>query len=107
MPTRKWRDYLVTRLRDHPSEIAAYLNTCLEEDDGTFLIALKTVIQARYGGATSLSRKVGLHRVSIQHMLSASGNPRFGSLEKILAELGLRLAVVERSKRKRSRARAG
>jgi len=84
MPTQKWRDYLVARLREHPEEIPGYLNTCLEEDDGTFLTALKTVIESRYGGATSLSPKVGLHRVSIQKMLSERGNPRFGSLEKIL-----------------------
>lgn len=107
MPTRKWRDYLVNRLREHPEEVAGYLNTCLEEDDGTFLVALKTAIEARFGGPTSLSRKTGLHRVSIHHMLSESGNPRFGNLEKILSELGLRLAVVERSRRKRSRVRAG
>ncbi len=107
MPTRKWRDTMVDRLREHPEEIAGYLNTCLEEDDGTFLVALKTVIEARYGGATSLSPKVGLHRVSIQKMLYERGNPRFDSLEKILEELGLRLAVVERSKGKRRRVRAG
>jgi len=107
MGTRKWRQYLVARLREHPEEIPGYLNTCLEAGDGTFLTALKTVIEARYGGATSLSRKVALHRVSIQTMLSARGNPRFASLDKILTELGLRLSVVERSKPKRSRSKAG
>jgi probable addiction module antidote protein len=107
MATQKWRDYLVKRLREHPEEIPGYLNTALEADDGTFLVALKTVIEARYGGATSLSRKVGLHRVSIQNMLSAGGNPRFASLDKILNELGLRLSIVERSKNKRPRSKAG
>lgn len=107
MPTRKWRDYLINRLREHPEEIPGYLNTALEANEGTFPIALKTVIEARFGGKASLSRKVGLHRVSIQKMLSAGGNPRFASLDKILSELGLRLSIVERSKTKRPRSKAG
>jgi probable addiction module antidote protein len=107
MGTQKWRQYLIARLREHPEEIPGYLNTCLDADDGTFLTALKTVIEARYGGATSLSRKVGLHRVSIQNMLSERGNPRFTSLDKILNELGFRLSIVERNKSKRPRSKAG
>ena len=93
MPARKWRDYMVQRLKEHPEEIPGYLDACLEEDDRTFLTGLKTVVEARYGGAQGLARATGLHRVSIQNMLTDKGNPRLHSLETILKALGLRLSV--------------
>jgi probable addiction module antidote protein len=93
MPARKWRDYMVQRLKEHPEEIPGYLDACLEEDDRTFLTGLKTVVEARYGGAQGLARATGLHRVSIQNMLTVKGNPRLHNLETILKALGLRLSV--------------
>jgi probable addiction module antidote protein len=93
MPARNWRDYLVQRLKDHPDEVPAYLNACLAEDGATFLTGLKTVVQAKYGGSQGLARDTGLHRVSIQNMLTERGNPRLHSLESILKALGLQLSV--------------
>ncbi len=93
MPARKWRDYMVQRLKEHPEEIPGYLNACLDEDGRTFLTGLKTVVEAKYGGAQGLARETGLHRVSIQNMLTEKGNPRLQSLETILKALGLHLAV--------------
>ena len=93
MPTRDWRDYMVQHLKEHPEEIPGYLNACLAESDATFLTGLKTVAQAKFGGAQGLARKTGLHRVSIQNMLTERGNPRLESLEGILRALGLRLLV--------------
>ena len=43
--------------------------------------------------ATGLSRKIDLHRVTIQNMLSDRGNPRLDSLGKVLAATGLKLMV--------------
>lgn len=94
MPARKWRDYMVQRLQDHPEEISGYLDACLREDERTFLTGLKTVVEARYGGAQGMARATGLHRVSIQNMLTERGNPRLHSLEAILKALGLRLSVA-------------
>lgn len=93
MPARRWRDYMVERLKEHPGEIPGYLNACLDEDARTFLTGLKTVVEAKYGGAQGLARETGLHRVSIQNMLTEKGNPRLQSLETILRALGLRLSV--------------
>ena len=93
MPARKWRDYMAERLKEHPEEIPGYLNACLEEDARTFLTGLKTVVEAKYGGAQGLARETGLHRVSIQNMLTEKGNPRLQSLETILRALGLHLSV--------------
>ena len=97
MPTRNWRDYMVQRLKDHPEDIPGYLSACLAEDSETFLTGLKTVVQAKYGGAQGLARATGLHRVSIQNMLTGRGNPRLDSLESILKALGLQLSVLGRT----------
>jgi len=93
MPTRNWRDYMAQRLKDHPEEVPGYLNACLAEDGATFLTGLKTVVQAKYGGSQGLARDTGLHRVSIQNMLTERGNPRLHNLESILKALGLKLSV--------------
>lgn len=100
MPIKQWRNYMVERLHEHPEEIPGYLNASLVEPDGTFLIALKTVVEARIGGAAALSRGTGLHRVSLQNMLTAKGNPRLSSLVRVLDSLGLRLAVVSQVNRR-------
>ncbi len=94
MPARKWRDYMVERLKEYPDEIPGYLNACLAEDGRTFLTGLKTVVEAKYGGAQGLARETGLHRVSIQNMLTEKGNPRLQSLETVLKALGLHLSVT-------------
>jgi len=94
MPARKWRDYMVERLKEHPENIPGYLNACLEENARTFLTGLKTAVEAKYGGAQGLARETGLHRVSIQNMLTEKGNPRLQSLETILTALGLHLSVA-------------
>ncbi len=93
MPTEKWRDYMIERLRAHPEEIPGYLNACMDEGEAAFLVGLKTVVEARFGGATGLARKIDLHRVTIQNMLSERGNPRLNNLEKILGAAGLKLMV--------------
>ncbi|MCH8841809.1 MAG: putative addiction module antidote protein [SAR324 cluster bacterium] len=93
MPTHKWRDYVIERMRAHPEDIPGYLNACMDEGEATFLIGLKTVIASRFGGPTGLSRKIDLHRVTIQNMLSDHGNPRLDSLGKVLGALGMKLMV--------------
>lgn len=95
MASRKWRDYMVEKLREHPEEIPGYLNTALEENDGTFFTALKTVVDAKLGGAAALSRETGLHRVSLQNMLTGKGNPRFENLQKVMNALGLSLSIPQ------------
>ena len=98
---------MVDRLREHPEEIPPYINTALREDDGTFLIALKTAVEAKFGGASALSRITGLHRVSLQNMLSGKGNPRLASLKKVLQALDLRLSIEQPLKGSRSKIKAG
>jgi DNA-binding phage protein len=54
-------------------------------------------------GVSSLARRSKLHRVSLHEALSQGGNPRFDSMERILAALGLRMAVVAEPAKTRKR----
>ena len=76
-----------------PADIAAYLNTYLE--DGTaeeLLRALNTI--ARAHGMTDLARQSGISREALYRALSETGNPTLDTLIRILKPLGVRLAVA-------------
>lgn len=105
--TTDYREQLLQRLRESDGLAVDYLNTCLEDDVPTFLLALKDVVDARLG-MTGLSRKIKLHRVSLHAALSQEGNPKLANLAEVLDALGLRLAVMPKEKAGRSsRRRAG
>ena len=69
-------DYLKT-----PSEMAAYLDACFEEDpgDGSLIRAALNDI-ARAQGMSQISRDTGLGRESLYKALGSSGNPEFATL---------------------------
>ncbi len=91
--TKKYQDDLLKSLRD-PREAVAYLNAALEETDPElFLLALRNVAEA-YGGLSRLSKKTRLNRENLYRMLSKKGNPNIYSLNLILKELGLKMAVA-------------
>jgi probable addiction module antidote protein len=103
--TDDYREWLLERLRASPERCIGYLNACLEDGPSTFLIALKDVVDARMG-MTRLARSSKLHRVSLHEALSAGGNPRLSSMDRILRALGLRMAVAPETAKARKR-RAG
>jgi probable addiction module antidote protein len=85
-------DELMEALKD-PEEAAEYLNAALADpNQEVFLLALRDVIAAR-GGMSELSRKATLNRVSLYRTLSKRGNPELCTLNRMLVELGLRLAI--------------
>jgi probable addiction module antidote protein len=94
--TTSYRDDLVKRLRAEPEYAVGYLNAALEEGHEAFLVALKDVVDARLG-MTGLSEQAELSREALYRALSEEGNPRLTTLERILAALGLHLAVVSDS----------
>ncbi len=70
----------------------AYLKAALEDDDPrVFLLALRSVAQAR--GISDVAEKSKLNRESIYKMLSKRGNPSLQSLAALLGGLGFRLTV--------------
>lgn len=80
-------DYLKT-----PSEMAAYLDACFEEDpgDGSLIRAALNDI-ARAQGMSRISRGTGLGRESLYKALGSSGNPEFATIIKVMKALGLKL----------------
>ena len=96
--TRKYRDYLVEKLRD-PREAAAYLKAALAEfeQDGeaeAFLLALRSVVEAT-GGVSRLADKTNLNRQHLYRTLSGTSNPKLSTLGTILGGLGFRLSIEE------------
>jgi probable addiction module antidote protein len=92
-PTVSYRESLIERLRAKPDYAIGYLNAAIEEGHEVFLVALKDVVDARFG-MTGLAEQAELNREALYRALSEDGNPRLTTLEKILAALGLHLAVV-------------
>jgi len=81
---------------------SAYLSECLQDDDfGTFLIALKHVIDA-HGGMLQLSHRAGLNRESLYKALSEEGNPRMQTILSVLQALNLRIDLVKVAEAKTS-----
>lgn len=73
-------------------EIGAYLDAALEEGDPALVVAVLGDI-ARARGMTQLAREAGVGRESLYKALSASGNPEFATVMKIVRALGLRFQV--------------
>lgn len=71
-------------------DMAAYLEAALEEGDPALVAAALGDI-ARAKGMTQLARDTGLGRESLYKALSASGNPEFATVMKVVSALGLKL----------------
>lgn len=78
-------------------------NTSLEEDDPALLAAALGDV-ARAKGMTEIARETGLGRESLYKALSTAGNPEFGTVQKVVRSLGLRLRISARSVSPGSRA---
>ena len=71
-------------------DMAAYLEAALEEGDPALVAAALGDI-ARAKGMTRVARDTGLGRESLDQTLSASGNPEFVTVMKVVSALGLKL----------------
>lgn len=85
-------DYLQT-----DEDIMEFLNAALEENDNeTFLLALRSVAQAK-GGIKKLADITGLNRESLYKVMSAKGNPHYETMNSIVNGLGYQFSVVPKS----------
>jgi probable addiction module antidote protein len=88
-------------------DILGYLNAALEETDAALLAAVLGDI-ARAKGMTAVAEASDLGRESLYKSLSAGGNPRLGTILRVLDSLGLALQAVPKpaaaAKKRRSRA---
>ena len=78
---------------DTDEDIAAYLDAALEDGDPAVIIAVLGDI-ARARGMTQLAREAGVGRESLYKALSATGNPEFATVMKVVRALGLQLRVL-------------
>jgi probable addiction module antidote protein len=86
-----------------PGAIAAYLNDAIEHGDAEELIAaLGTVARAK--GMSSIARDTGLGRESLYKALGGSSKPEFATINRVIAALGLRMAVEPVSRARRTHA---
>jgi probable addiction module antidote protein len=88
--TRPWD---MTRYLDSDEAIAAYIEAALEEDDPALLAAALGDV-ARAKGMTQIARETGLGRESLYKALSPEGNPEFGTVQKVMRSLGLKIHVT-------------
>ena len=92
-----YKNDLLKELKD-PEYAAAYLAQALESDDqATFLLALRDVVEAG-GGVSAVARQADIQRESLYKVLSNRGNPRLATLQGILKSVGLRIAVTPETK---------
>lgn len=76
------------------SRVNQALSAC---DTDAAVAAIREAVLAH--GVTHLSRDTGLDRVNFYKMLAAGGNPKVGTLVKILDVLGLRIEVAPARRR--------
>ncbi len=80
-------DYL-----DNEDTIAEYLTAALENPDpDAFLMAVRDVAKAR--GIANVAAKAGLGRESLYKTLNTGAQPRFDTVRRLLAALGVKLDV--------------
>ena len=80
-------DYL-----DNEETIAEYLSAALENPDpDAFLMAVRDVAKAR--GIASVAASAGLGRESLYKTLQPGAKPRFDTVRRLLAALGVKLDV--------------
>ena len=81
-------DYL-----DNEEVIAEYLTVALEDPDpDAFLMAVGDVAKAR--GIATIAANAGLGRESLYKTLKPGAQPRFDTVRRLLAALGVKLDVV-------------
>jgi probable addiction module antidote protein len=87
--TRTWdaAEHLETE-----EDMAVYLDAALEDGDAALVVAALGDI-ARAKGMSQVARDAGVGRESLYKALSATGNPEFAMVLKVVRALGLQLHV--------------
>jgi len=79
---------------DSPEMIKEYIQAAIEEDDPELLrLALADVAKAK--GMGIVADQTQPNRQNLDTLLSATGNPSFGTVNKVIRALGLKLSVSE------------
>lgn len=93
----KTTPYDAAEYLDTEEAVAAFLADAFESgDDAVFQEALQIAARAR--GMSEVARTAGLGRESLYKALQADALPRFATVRKVMAALGVQLTVVPSSK---------
>lgn len=74
------------------ADIAAYLSTVLEENDAGLLAAALGDI-ARVRGMTQVAKEAGITREALYKALRPGSEPRFETVSRVCAALGVKLVA--------------
>ena len=85
-------DFDAAEYLDSEEAVAAYLTTVLEENDAALLAAALGDI-ARARGMTSVARDSGITREALYKALRPGSEPRFDTINRVCAALGVRLVA--------------
>ncbi len=92
---RKVKETHNEQLRD-PKVAAEYLSDALEDGEASvILMALRNIAEAQEDGISGLAIRSELGRESMYKMLSANGNPKLSSFNKVIHGLGLKIKVEQ------------
>jgi probable addiction module antidote protein len=91
-PRRKLEPFDAARYLTDDAAVAEYLNAILETGDtDLLLLALGDVARAR--GMAKVAKDAGLGRESLYKALTPGSKPRFDTVLKVVAALGVRLTA--------------
>ena len=89
----EFKELDLAELLDSEEKMIDYLNAELAEGDPHYIkVALKAIARAR--NMKDLAKKAGLSKTTVYRALSKSSNPRYTTIQKIIAALNLQIMVV-------------
>jgi probable addiction module antidote protein len=86
-------EFDATRYLDNETTIAAYLTDILEANDASLLAAALGDI-ARARGMTEIAKSAGITREALYKALRPDSAPRFDTVNRVCAALGVRLVAL-------------
>jgi probable addiction module antidote protein len=85
-------EFDAARYLDSETAVAAYLTDILEANDGALLAsALGDIARAR--GMTEIAKSAGITREALYKALRADSSPRYDTVSRVCAALGVRLVA--------------
>lgn len=90
--TSELPEFDVSKYLNDEASIAEYLTMVIEQDDPALLAAtLGDIAKAR--GMTEIAKSTGLAREALYKALRADAHPRFDTVSKVCAALGVKLVA--------------
>ena len=90
--TSELPEFDVSKYLNDEASIAEYLTVVIEQDDPALLaVTLGDIAKAR--GMTEIAKSTGLAREALYKALRADAQPRFDTVSKVCAALGVKLVA--------------